>query len=174
MERQLEELEKLRDCPNGAKRFRLDGGGEKPLAVEMEDDLLEWICSRHLKGLHVSRNMIARKPLLLSRDQQKTDDFTACNEWIQKFMRRHGFSLKRRTTVVQKDPEQLIDRLVAYVLQAKRLSRLQGYQPCNIIAMDETAVWVDITLETTVECKGAQTVGLKTTGHKKVRVFVYL
>ena len=38
--RNKNELETLRDCPNGAKRFRLNSGGEKPLAVEMGNDLL--------------------------------------------------------------------------------------------------------------------------------------
>ena len=74
----------------------------------MEDDILEWIDSRRLKGLRVSRKLITKKALLLSRDQQKMDNFTAGNGWIQKFMRWHGLSLRRRTTVVQKDPEQLI------------------------------------------------------------------
>ena len=73
------ELEKLRNCPDGEKRFRLDGGCEKPLAVEMEDDLMEWIHSRRLKGLRVSRKLIAKKAPILSRDQQKMDDFTANN-----------------------------------------------------------------------------------------------
>ena len=30
-----DQLEKLRQCSNGAKRFRLDGAGDKPLAPEM-------------------------------------------------------------------------------------------------------------------------------------------
>ena len=81
------------------------------------------------------------------------EDFTASNGWIKKFMRRHGLSLRRKTTVAQKDPEQLVDKLVAYVLQARILSKRFGYQPCNIIAKDETAVWADMTSETTVESK---------------------
>ena len=40
--------------------------------------------------------------------------------------------------------------------------------------MDETAVWADMTSETTVESKGARTVCLKTTGHEKVKVSVCL
>ena len=40
--------------------------------------------------------------------------------------------------------------------------------------MDETVVLADMTSETTVECKGAGTVGLKTTGHEKVTVSVCL
>ena len=88
----------------------------------MEDVLLEWIRSRRLKGLRVSRKLIMRKALHLSKEQQNTDDFTASNGWIQKFMRRYGLSLRRKTTVAQKDLEQLVDKLVAYVLQARILS----------------------------------------------------
>ena len=140
----------------------------------MEDVLLEWIHSRRLKGLRVSRKLIMRKALHLSKEQQNTEDFTASNGWIQKFMRRHGLNSRRKTTVAKKDPEQLVDKLIAYVLQARILSKRFGYQPCNIIAMDETAVWADMTSETTVESKGARTVCLKTTGHEKVKVSVCL
>ena len=44
----------------------------------------------------------------------------------------------------------------------------------RIDAMDETAVWADMTSETTVESKGARTVCLKTTGHEKLKVSVCL
>ena len=98
------------------KKFRLNDAGEKPLAPEMEDVLLEWIHSRR-----VSRKLIMRNVLHLSKEQQNMEDFTATNGWIQKFMRRHGLSLRRKTTVAQKDPEQLVDKLVAYVLQARIL-----------------------------------------------------
>ena len=169
-----DQLEKLRQCSNGAERFRLDGAGEKPLAPEMEDVLLEWIHSGRLKGLRVSRKLIRRKALHLSNEQQNMEDFTASSGWIKKFMRRHGLSLRRKITVAQKDPEQLVDKLVVYVLQARILSKCFGYQPCNIIAMDETAVWADMTSETTVESKGSRTVCLKRTGHEKVKVSVCL
>ena len=67
-----------------------------------------------------------RNVLHLSKEQQNMEDFTASNGWIQKFMR---LSLRRKTTVAQKDPEQLDDKLVAYVLQARILSKRFGYQP---------------------------------------------
>ena len=67
--------------------------------------------------------------------------------WLEKFMRTHGLSSRRRTTctVALNDPEQLTEKLVAYVLQPRRLARLFGYQPFNIsIAIDETDVWLDL------------------------------
>ena len=49
-------------------------------------------------------------------------------------MRRHGLSLRRRTTVAQIDPEYFIEKLVAYVMQARRLSKLFSYQPWNFLS----------------------------------------
>ena len=39
-------------------RKRLDAGGRKPMIVEIEENLLEWIYERRIKMLHVSRKMI--------------------------------------------------------------------------------------------------------------------
>ena len=40
--------------------------------------------------------------------------------------------------------------------------------------MDETPVWDDMVTDTTVDKVGATSVNLKTTGHEKVMVTVYL
>ena len=39
-------------------RKRIDGGGRKPMILEIEENLLEWIYERRSKVLHVSRKMI--------------------------------------------------------------------------------------------------------------------
>ena len=82
-------------------------------------------------------------------------------------MRRNGLSLRRKTTTAQQDPERLIDKLISYILQARRLSIKFKYQPSNIIAMDETPVWNVMVSNTTVDKQGAKSVCLKTTGHEK-------
>ena len=53
-------------------------------------------------------------------------------------MNRHGLSVRRKTTQSQKDPERLVDKLVHFVRNQ------------DIIAMDETAVWLDMISGTTV------------------------
>ena len=40
--------------------------------------------------------------------------------------------------------------------------------------MDETAVWVDMVTDTTVDKKGVRTITIKSTGHEKCCVFVCL
>ena len=44
------------------------------------------------------------------------------NGWVNNFMRRNGFSLHRKTTTAQQVPERLIDKLILYILHARRLS----------------------------------------------------
>ena len=68
-------------------------------------------------------------------------------------MRRHGFSLRRRTTTAQKDPTFLIVRLVSYIIHVRRLQRLHAFAESDIIAMDETPVWSDMISNTTIEKK---------------------
>ena len=52
-------------------------------------------------------------------------------------MRRNGLSLRRKTSVSQKDPSKLIDKLVSYIISAWRFAAKYNYSRGNIIAMDE-------------------------------------
>ena len=74
-------------------RKRLDGGGPKPMIVEIEENLLEWIYEKRSKMLHVSRKMIRIKAKAMF--DKKTDEpavkesFVACSGWLQNFIKRH-------------------------------------------------------------------------------------
>ena len=87
-------------------------------------------------------------------------------------MKRYGLSLPRKTSMAQKDPDQLIDKLVAFVLHVCRVSVKHLYDAADIIAMDETPVWSDMVSETKVDATRKKTVSVKTTGHEKSRVSV--
>ncbi len=94
--------------------------------------------------------------------------------WVQKFMNRNGLSIRRRTTEAQKNPNQLVDKLCAFILKVRRLRRRMNYELRNIFAMDETAIWSDMVSNTTVEKRGAHSVNMKTTGHEKAKITVCL
>ena len=64
-------------------------------------------------------------------------------------MKRNGLSIRRRTTQAQKTPDQLINKLSAYILKVRRLRKRMNYELKNIIAMDETAIWNDMISNTT-------------------------
>ena len=48
------------------------------------------------------------------------------------------FPLQRKTSVAQKDPDQLIGKLVSFALHVRRLAMKHSYDAVDIIAMDET------------------------------------
>ena len=89
-------------------------------------------------------------------------------------MNRNGLSVRRRTTEAQKSPDQLIDKLCAYILKIRRLRMKMNYKLKNIFAMDETAVWNDMISNTTVEKRGAHSENLKSTGHEKSKITICL
>ena len=88
---------------------------------------------------------------------QVSPSFIASNGWLQKCMARNGLSVRRRTTESKKDPDRLIDKLIAYILQVRRQSR-HSYNHNDIIAMDDTAVWKDMLSSTTVDKVGENSI----------------
>ena len=69
-------------------------------------------------------------------------------------MKRYGLSLRRKTSVDQKELDQLIDKLVTFVLHVCRLAMKHPYDVANTIAMDEALVLVDMVSATTVDDAG--------------------
>ena len=98
------------------------------------------------------------------KEMELPPTFTASIGWVQKFMTRHGLCIQCK----------LIDKLIAYVLQVRRLHVKFSYSDSDIVAMDETAVWQDMLSNTTVDSIGHNTIAMKTTGHEKTKVSVCL
>ena len=55
-------------------------------------------------------------------------------------MTTHRLCIWRKTTESQKDLEKPIDKLIAYVLNARRLRVKLSYADSDVIAIDETVV----------------------------------
>ena len=89
-------------------------------------------------------------------------------------MKRHGLSLRRKTTVCQSTPADCIPKLVSFISHLRKQQIRYGYQNGAIFAMDETACWMDMPSDTTVAVTGARSVPLKTTGHEKNHFTVIL
>ena len=102
------------------------------------------------------------------------NDFFASEGWLEMFMSRNGLSLRGRTTQAHNTPEQIIDKVISYILYVHQLKQRNNYDLDCIIAMNETAVWREMISNTTVTDKGAKSVVLKTTGHEKSKVTVTL
>ena len=158
---------------NIKNRICLGGGGRKPLSKEMEETLLEWIIECRSKMLHVSRKIIRKKAVIIYGDLKCInpdcfdEKFEATIGWLFKFMKQHNLSLRRKTSVAQKDPDILIAKIVSYILHVRRLRIKYSYQPSDITAFDEIPVWADMVSNTTVDVVRKKTVSMKTTGPEK-------
>ena len=107
-------------------------------------------------------------------DESEISLFVASNEWVNNFMHPNGFSLRRKTTTAQQVPERLIDKLIPFILHARRLSIKYKYPPSRIVPMYETFVWNDMVSNTTIDKQRTKSVCLKTTGDEKCMVSVCL
>ena len=145
---------------NSKTRKRLDDGGVKPLRTSLEERVMDWISVRRSSGLRVSRKLVMKKAQLLYQEMStsegilENEEFKASRGWLEKFMPRNNLSLRRKTSIAQKDPEKLIAKLVSYVIQIRRMQKANNYQDAQIIAMDETPVWSDGVSQTTVDACG--------------------
>ena len=151
-------------------RKRLAGAGRKIMDEDMKEALFDWIVEMRANNLRVARSMIQGK----ARDLSTVQGFKASRGWLFRFMRRHGLTLRRKTTVCQSTPADSIPKLVSYIMHLRNLRRKHQYQPSSIFAMDETACWMDMPSDTTVAPIGACSIPIKTTGHSKDHYTVIL
>ena len=90
----------LKKKDGGAKRKRLEGAGHKPLDQQMEKVLVEWIYDQLEKVRRVPHKPIMKKTLFIYNEKSTENDckdgapFVASTEWLRKFMRRNGLSLR--------------------------------------------------------------------------------
>ena len=157
---------------------RIEGAGRKQFSEKLDEAVLEWIHERRGKYIPVSRKLIMRKAVLINEEMvergKSTEAFKANVGWLRHFMKRYGLPLRRKTSMTQKDPDQVIDKLVVFVLNVRRIAMKHPFKASDIIAMDESPIWADMVSDTTVDVTGKKTVTVKATGHEKSRVSVCL
>ncbi len=135
---------------------------------------MNWIVEKREKRLRVSRNMIRRKATEFSKEVNENGVFIASTGWLDKFLKRNSFVVRRKTTVSQKLPSDYHEKIVNYLVYLRQLRVKEGYKDADIVVMDETPVWLEQVANTTIEKKGSKEVPVKSAGHEKVRLTVVL
>src|SRR3954451_7644080 len=101
-------------------------------------------------------------------------EFQGSLSWINSFMNRFNLSLRRRTKISQKLPEDTEQKLEEFRRFVIRLRVKFNFDLNSIFNMNETPVWFDMAGNMTINHKGDKTVHIYTTGNDKNRFTVVL
>jgi len=98
--------------------------------------------------LRVTRTNVHSKAL--EAQLRGNEEFRASQGWVDKFLKRNSFPIRRRTTVGQKLPQDLIDEVIRFIMISRKLHYQKEYPLSFIGNMDETPLWLDMPGETTI------------------------
>ena len=83
-----------------------------------------------------------------------SEDFKMSQRWILGFMKRFNLALRKRTRISQKLPDKTQEQLEKFHQFVKDLRIEKSFELENILNMNETPVWFDITGIYTINPKG--------------------
>jgi hypothetical protein len=153
--------------------LQIGGSGKSPL-IEDEDDLAMWIMCQRESGVLIRRNLISKKALELFGED--LPEFKASSGWVTNFLNRWNFVHRRATNVGQGLPVDLDSKLLSFWMYLHSVveSGPTPISPSSVGNMDETAIWIDMPGNVTIESVGKRTVHVKTTGKDRHRFTVVL
>ena len=167
----LYDAAKLQDQAPSSKR--LSGGRRKLRDADINQDIFEWFSEKRSQGIRITR-----KALLLEAQRRflagGITSFKASRNWLEKWKARHSVSTREKTTVAQKMPPQMEEKILSFHRFVIRMRKLRNYPISNIGNMDKTAVYFGMPGNSTLHHNGEKTVIIRTTGHEKDKVTIVL
>ena len=139
----------------------------------VEHAVVEWFQEQRRKLIPVSKTMIRMKAIAVAKELEEAD-FVGSVSWCDRFMRRRGLSLRKRTRISQKLPADYEEKMLQFQRFIIKMRKKNNYQIGQIGNMDEVPMCFDMPPDRTVNSKGEKTVQIKTTGHEKSHFTVVL
>ena len=121
-------------------------------------------------GLAVNSIMIRLKAKELSSDPE----FKASPGWYTKWKRCHAISMRSKTTLAQRLPADMEDKVVEFHRFVLRARQRCGYESSQILNMDETPMRFELPATRTLEFSGNRTVPILSCGGDKQSFTVVL
>ena len=94
--------------------------------------------------------------------------------WVYSFMRRNDLSVRHRTHIAQRLPEDNEEKLLQFQLFIIKERKQYEFHMAQVGNADQTPLTFDLPYNTTVSMKGAKTVTINTTRNEKKRFTVML
>ncbi|XP_016521766.1 uncharacterized protein LOC107834617 [Poecilia formosa] len=154
---------------SGMAKKRKIGCGRQPMYTELESLVSEWVADRRAKTLVVTRAEIQEYALaVLPQFDISPEQFKASQHWVDNFLERNDLSLRRSTTLFRLEDAEIVKRALAYKKFVDDID-FSKYSLCNMIAMDEIAVFMGQAAQTTID-RGASSVYVPSTAYESARV----
>jgi len=151
-----------------ASMKRASGGGRKPLLGTLEELIFDEIIELRIMKVKVTRTFISDRAITLG--EQNGIDIKASGRWIDGFMKRNGFSLRRTINFTNLSDDTLISRAINYMRFLR--ATIPTIDLSKTLLMDETAVYFEDNRTHTVDLKGRRHVIMKSTGFSSMRITV--
>ena len=126
--RKLKELCALKKKP----KKRLPGGRGNSRLGDLEEHLVPSIDEMHSRNLRETCRIVQRKAVELYASHSDTVSgqgslLVASRGWFQRFLKRWGLSIRRCTTVGQRLPSDLVDKVVQFIMSTRKLRMQNNY-----------------------------------------------
>ncbi|KAH9125519.1 hypothetical protein LEN26_009549 [Aphanomyces euteiches] len=158
-----QELEK-----SNRHRKRLGSGGRALTSAQHDEILFDWIIHERSEHRRVTRPMIVSWGRELALDMNIP---LACsNGWLEKFLRRHNFVLRKATRTPVLPSDEIILRGVHFITHVRQIIQTYNIPLSNIYNFDETTIFLDHTDRTTINFRGARDVPIRSFGFEKSRI----
>nr|KAF6353493.1 hypothetical protein mPipKuh1_010455 [Pipistrellus kuhlii] len=145
------------------------GSGQQPLFSKLEDLICEWVVDRRAEALVVNRAQIQEFALAMAPQFDiAPEDFKAPQHWLDNFLQQSELSLRRSTTLFRLEDTRVIKRALTFKSFTDN-ANFSKYNLSNMIAMDETAVFMGQSSQT-IEQQGASLVYIPFTAYESARV----
>ena len=140
---------------------------------ELETQLLAWTLDVRQQGIGLTTTEIRIKAKILA-EQMAIINFKASMSWTYKYLRRNDLSIRRRTHISQRLPEDYDDKLLEFQRFIINQRKLHNFDLSQIGNADQTPLTFDLPYATSIDRKGAKTVNITTTGNEKNHFTVML
>ena len=104
---------------------------------------------------------------MASQSDISLEEFKGSHRWIDGFLLRHELSLRRSTTLFKLGDDEIIKRALAFKYFVDNIDFFK-YQLSNMIAMDETVVFMGQGFQTTIDQKNDSSIYIPSTGYARV------
>uniref|UniRef100_A0A915ES24 HTH CENPB-type domain-containing protein n=1 Tax=Ditylenchus dipsaci TaxID=166011 RepID=A0A915ES24_9BILA len=125
-------------------------GTHLPLERKLERSLAEWIRESRENKLPMSRRIISLEATQLFEGT----GLKISNGWLNKFLKRHNFVLRCRTTTCQKPPADYIQAIAKFIIYVEQRRKAAKFS--EIFAFNETSMEYDCTSNRVVDTRGAK------------------